>query len=72
MRRRRRSIHLPSSGDMLFLDGVYVERLDGSVRFGWAKVPTSAKLNGLAHTLAQRVGRFLERRGLPERDAEQS
>ncbi len=57
---------------MLFLDGVYVERPDGSLRFRWVKAPTSAELTGLAQTLARRVGRFLERRGLLERDAENS
>ena len=57
---------------MLFLDGVYVERPDGSLRFRWVKAPTSAELTGLAQTLARRIGRFLERRGLLERDAENS
>jgi len=28
---------------MLFLDGVYIERPDGSLRFRWVKAPTSAK-----------------------------
>ena len=57
---------------MLFLDGVYVERLDGSVRFRWVKAPTSAELTHFAHTIARRVGRFLERQGLLERDATSS
>ncbi len=57
---------------MLFLDGVYVERPDGSLRFRWVKAPTSAELTRLAHRIAQRVGRFLERQGLLERDAENS
>jgi hypothetical protein len=57
---------------MLFLDGVYVERADGSVRFRWVKVPTSGELTRLVHTIARRVGRFLERQGLLERDAENS
>jgi hypothetical protein len=55
---------------MLFLGGVYVDRADGSVRCHWVKVPTSAELAQLAHTIAHRVGRFLERRGLLERDVE--
>ena len=46
---------------MLFLDGVYVERRDGSVRFRWVKAPTSAELTQLTHTIAWRIGRFLER-----------
>ncbi len=57
---------------MLFLDGVYVECADGSVRFRWVKAPTSAELTDLAHRIAQRVGRFLQRRGLLEHDAENS
>jgi len=57
---------------MLFLDGVYVERPDGSLRFRWVKAPTSAELAGLTQTLARRIGRFLERQGLLERDAENS
>jgi hypothetical protein len=36
------------------------------------KAPTSAELTRLAHTIARRVGRFLERQGLLERDAENS
>jgi hypothetical protein len=55
---------------MLFLDGVYVERPDGSVRFRWVKAPTSAELTDLGHRIAQRVGRFLQRRGLLESDAD--
>ena len=55
---------------MLFLDGVYVERPDGSLQFRSVKAPTSAELTALAQTLAQRIGRFLERQGLLEQDAE--
>ena len=36
------------------------------------KAPTSAELTHLTHTIAHRVGRFLERQGLLERDAENS
>ncbi len=57
---------------ILFLDGVYVERPDGRLRFRWVKAPTSAELTGLADTIARRVGRFLERQGLLESDAENS
>ena len=57
---------------MLFLDGVYVQRPDGSLRFRWVKAPTSAELTRLAQTLALRVGRLLERQGLLERDVENS
>ena len=62
------NLHFP----MLFLDGVYVERPDGSVRFRCVKAPSGAELTQLAHTIAQRVGRFLERQGLLERDVENS
>jgi len=34
------------------------------------KAPTSAELTQLTHTIARRVGRFLERQGLLERDAD--
>ena len=51
---------------------MYVERPDGSLRFQWVKAPTSAEATHLTHTLAHRIGRFLERRGLLERDAENS
>ena len=34
------------------------------------RAPTSAELTRLARTIAHRVGRFLERRGLLERDAD--
>jgi hypothetical protein len=37
---------------MLFLDGVYVERAAGTVRFRWEKAPTSAELT----ELGQRIG----------------
>ncbi len=57
---------------MLFLDGVYVDQPEGSARFRWVKAPTSAELTQLARTLAQRIGRFLERQGWLERDAENS
>ena len=57
---------------MLFLDGVYVDRLDGSVRFRWVSSPTTQKLTQLTQTIARRVGRYLERQGLLERDAENS
>ena len=55
---------------MLFLDGVYVDGANGSTRFWCIKAPTGAELTQLAHRIAHRVGRFLERQGLLERDAE--
>lgn len=57
---------------MLFLDGVYVDHLNGTARFHWVKAPTSQELTQLAHTIAHRVGRFLERQGLLQRDIENS
>jgi hypothetical protein len=54
---------------MLFLDGVYIDGPNG-VRFRWVKAPTSAELTALAHTMAQRIGRYLERQGLLECDSE--
>jgi hypothetical protein len=58
---------------MLFLDGVYVDGANGSnLRFRRVKAPTSAELTQLTQTIAHRVGRFLERQGLLERDAENS
>jgi len=57
---------------ILYLDGLYVEHPDGSVRFPWVKAPTSAELTALAHAIARRVGRYLERQGPLERDVENS
>jgi hypothetical protein len=68
----RSALHLNIHFHMLFLDGVYVDRPDGSARFRWVKAPTSAELTQLLHTIARRVGRFLERQDLLERDAENS
>ena len=55
---------------MLFLDGVYVDRLDGSARFHWVSSPTTQELTQLSQTIARRVGRYLERQGLLEQDAD--
>jgi len=57
---------------MLFLDGVYVDTRPGAARFRWVQAPSGAELTRLAHTIAHRVGRFLERQGLLERDMENS
>jgi hypothetical protein len=35
---------------MFFLDGVYIERPAGSLRFRWVKAPTSAELTQLTRT----------------------
>jgi hypothetical protein len=52
---------------MLFLDAVYAY---GKTRFHQVKAPAQAELNELVDTLSHRVARFLEKRGLLERDAE--
>jgi hypothetical protein len=57
---------------MLFLDGVYVDRLDGSARFCRTISSTSRKQIRISQTLSRRVGRYLERQGLLECDAENS
>jgi hypothetical protein len=44
---------------LLFLDKVYVERPDGSLRFPWVKVPASVELARLTESQALRIGRFL-------------
>jgi len=55
---------------MLFLDGVYFEGCGGLLGFRRTRALTSAELLGLTQTLAHRIGRYLERKGLLERDAE--
>ena len=68
-----RALNLNIHFHMLFLDGVYVDDVNGSaMRFRWFKAPTSDELTQLTHTIAQRVARFLERQGLLERDGEHS
>ncbi|MFT6916770.1 MAG: hypothetical protein ACJAWL_003113 [Motiliproteus sp.] len=57
---------------MLFLDGVYAGNSHGKMHFHRVKAPTIEELKILAHTLSHRVARFLERKGLLERDAESS
>ena len=55
---------------MLFLDGVYAENRYGNTRFHHVKAPSQHQLTTLVHTLSHRIARFLEKRGLLERDAE--
>ncbi len=57
---------------MLFLDGVYADNKHGTSRFRRVKAPTNDELIQLTHTIAHRVGRYLERRGLLVRDTDQS
>ena len=54
---------------MLFLDGVYTKGTKRRpMRFLKVKTPSKAELTRLTHTIARRVGRYLERQGLIERD----
>ena len=55
---------------MLFLDGVYAEDAYGQQGFHRVKAPTHQELNALVNTLSHRVARCPEKRGLLERDAE--
>ena len=55
---------------LLFLDGVYAEDADGKQRFHRVKAPSHCDLNTLVHTLSHHIARCLEKRGLLERDAE--
>jgi hypothetical protein len=54
---------------MLILDGVYSGGTGGfPLRFRQVKAPTGSELTELARKIASRVGRYLERQGLLERD----
>ena len=64
------ALHLNIHFHMRLLDGVDIEHPDGSRCFRWVKAPTSAEIGRLSQTLAQRIGRCLERQGLRERDVE--
>ncbi len=57
---------------MLFLDGVYADNKHGTSGFHRLKAPTNDELTQLTHTIAHRVGRYLERQGLLVRDTDQS
>ncbi|MBL4580186.1 MAG: transposase zinc-binding domain-containing protein [Gammaproteobacteria bacterium] len=57
---------------MLFLDGVYVDDGAGHFAFHTNKAPTSEQLTELLHTISQRIAGFLERRGLLQRDEDNS
>jgi hypothetical protein len=45
-----------------FLDGVYADNKHGTSGFHRLKAPTNDELIQLTHTIAHRVGRYLERR----------
>jgi ribosomal protein S27E len=57
---------------MLFLDGVYVQ--DGSDHYGFRRTlpPSVEQLVDLLNRISRRVARFLERRGILERDEDNS
>jgi len=58
---------------MLFLDGVYTGGTNSHpLRFRRIKAPTAEDLVKLTHTIASRVARYLQRRGLLVRDTGQS
>ena len=57
---------------MLFLDGVYVRDDSGKLAFHYNQAPTVEQLTEVLHTISQRVGSFLERRGILERDEDNS
>ena len=51
---------------------MYVDRPDGLLRFRAVRAPSSGERSHLTQILARRIGRYLERQGLLERDAENS
>lgn len=51
---------------------MHVERRGGLLRFGWLKAQTSAEIARLTTTLAQRIGRYLDRQNSLERVTEKS
>jgi ribosomal protein S27E len=53
---------------MLFLDGVYVQHASDRQCFQRTAPPTVEQLHVLLHQISERVARFLERRGILERD----
>lgn len=57
---------------MLFLDGVYVQDDPGHFGFRLTRPPTPEQLHHLLDHISQRVARFLERRGILERDQDNS
>ena len=60
-----RALNLNIHFHMLFLDGAYIDPIHGKqVRFRRVKAPTRDELTQLTHTIAHRIGRYLERKGL--------
>jgi hypothetical protein len=59
-------LHLNVHFHSLVLDGVYAPRDDGSARFHALPPPTDEEVAALVHTLARRIMRLLERRGVAQ------
>lgn len=57
---------------MLFLDGVYAQDSSGHYFFRRTSPPTVGQLHHLLQQISERVARFLERRGMLERDEDNS
>ena len=57
------ALNLNAHLHMLFLAGIYVDdsKYGSAVRFQWIQPPTSEELTRLTHTIAKRIGRYLER-----------
>ena len=59
----------------IWFEAIYLNQkliINISSRFRWVKAPTDAELSKLTHTIAYRIGRYLERQGWLARDAENS
>ncbi len=57
---------------MLFLDGVFTDNRYGKTRFRRTIAPNQHELTELLHLISHRIADFLERRGILERDEENS
>ena len=57
---------------VLYLDGAYIQAPYRKLRFRQIAPPTKDELETLLHSISHRTARFLERKGLIERDAENS
>ena len=47
---------------------IYAENKHGKPSFNWIKAPAPEELATLVHTISHRVAKFLERKGMLERD----
>jgi hypothetical protein len=48
---------------VLLIDGVFLPKSNGDLRFHRVNAPTSKELNALVATISERVAGYLERRG---------